>query len=77
MRQRLKAFVAQRGEPMLGAYSRAEMSALAAAANLAESENTTLIEWSGATSGSSARCRPRRPPSSRWQTIELPGEARW
>ena len=44
MRQRMKEFVARRGEPMLGAYSRTEMSALAAAADLAEAENIALIE---------------------------------
>ena len=44
VRQRLEAFVARRGEPMLGTYSRSEMSALAAAANLAEVEDTSLID---------------------------------
>ena len=44
VRQRLEAFVARRGEPMLGTYSRSEMSALAATANLAEVEDISLID---------------------------------
>ena len=44
MRERLKAFVAKRGEPMVGAYSRTTMSALAADVNLAEEENATLMQ---------------------------------
>ena len=44
LRQRPKAFVARRGEPMFGTYSRSEMSALAATANLAEVEGISLID---------------------------------